>query len=369
MLRTRLYSTATIVPAMANLALIALTTGIVLVAACDTIAVSVMRKTARNSIFRDTVATLPDGLHAGFCGTGSPFPSPTRAGPCTAIVAGKRVFIVDVGRGAPDVLARMGLNGGRIEAVLLTHFHSDHIDGLGQLGEQNWVAWGAKSPLVIISPAGVDRVVNGFNEAHALNGTYRTAHHGHAVATPSGFGLVARPFELADGASGAVVLEGAGLRITAFTVNHEPVRPAVGYRFDYQGRSIVVSGDTGKSANLVRMSQGVDLLVHEAMSPRLVDVLEETARASGREPVVQIFRDLRSFHTAPSDAADEASQARVHALALTHFIPPVPLDSLESAFLGDARKHFAGRIFVTRDGDLISLPARNGEPTTQNLLP
>src|SRR5262245_22696459 len=340
----------------------ALATGLVLVGACDTIAMSVMRKKARNSIFRDTVATLPDGLHAGFCGTGSPFPSPTRAGPCTAIVAGHRLFIVDVGRGAPDVMARMGLSAGRIEAVLLTHFHADHIDGLGQLGEQHWVAWSAKSPLVVMGPTGVDRVVNGFNEAHALNGTYRTAHHGPAVAVPSGFGLVARPFDLAEGLSSMVVLDQGGLRITAFTVNHEPVRPAVGYRFDYQGRSIVISGDTGKSANVVRASEGVDLLIHEAMSPRLVGILEESAEESGREPVVHIFRDLRSFHTAPSDAADEASQARAHALALTHFIPPVPLDSLEGPFLGDAREHFGGPLYVTKDGDLISIPARNGEP-------
>jgi ribonuclease Z len=332
------------------------------------IGIAQMRRVAANSIFSDTIAALPDGLHVAFCGTGSPFPSPTRSGPCTAIIAGPRLFIVDAGRGSADIIARMGLQSGRIEAVLMTHFHSDHIDGLGQLGELHWLAGNAQAPLVVIGPLGVERVVNGFNEAHAQNGSYRIAHHGPAIAAPSGFGLAARPFALANGDNSLVVYEQEGLRITAFTVNHEPVLPAVGYRFDYGGRSIVVSGDTAKSSNLVRVSSGADLLVHEARSARLVGVLEEAAQASGRDVPAHLFHDSGSFHTAPSDAADEASQAHVHALVFTHFIPPVPLGVLEGPFLGDARHHFSGPLLLAEDGDLLSLPAGGGALGKRNLL-
>jgi len=87
------------------------------------IGIILFRRAVANSIFRDTIATLPNGLHAGFCGTGSPFPSLTRSGPCLAVVAGERLFIVDAGRGAADMIARMGLQSGRIEAVLMTHYH------------------------------------------------------------------------------------------------------------------------------------------------------------------------------------------------------------------------------------------------------
>jgi len=333
------------------------------------IALALMRRTAARTIFRDTIAALPDGLHVGLCGTGSPYPDPTRAGPCTAVIAGPRLFIVDAGRGATDVLARMGLQSRRIEAVLLTHFHSDHIDGLAQLAEQRWVVWRAQTPLVVMGPPGVERVVRGFDEAHALNGAYRTAHHGAAVAAPSAFGMRAEPFEVAAGVGVAVVHQRDGLRITAFAVNHAPVHPAVGYRFDYAGRSVVVSGDTGRSETLVRVASGADVLVHEAISPRLAAALDDTARTAGREDVSHVFRDPLSFHTTPWDAADEARRAQVHALVFTHFIPPLPARALEGPFLGDARARFSGLLFVGRDGDLFSLPADGGALRTENLLP
>ena len=84
----------------------------------------------------DPLAALPDGLHVGLCGAGSPFPDDQRSGPCTAVVAGRRLFIFDSGSGAGRNIARMRLNAGQIEALFLTHYHSDHIDGLGPLGER-----------------------------------------------------------------------------------------------------------------------------------------------------------------------------------------------------------------------------------------
>lgn len=333
-----------------------------------TIGVALMRRKAAGTIFNDTIAALPDGLHVGLCGTGSPFPSPTRSGPCTAVIAGRRLYIVDVGRGAASVLARMGLQTARISAVLLTHYHADHVDGLGQLAETYWLAGAAKAPLVVMGPPGLERVVSGFNDAYALNASYRVAVDGPAVAAPTGFGLTARTFELPAGQDSNVILQEGELRITAFKVDHAIGGPAVGYRFDYKRCSVVISGDTAKSTNLARVAHGADLLVHEAMSPRLVDVLKEEATAAGRTNPAQLLQNLKALHTHPGDAADVATEAGAHALVLTHLIPPVPGGILQGPFLDGAGRRFKGPLWIGEDGDLIGIPPGGGTPTTRNLF-
>lgn len=117
----------------------------------------------------DPVAGLPDGLHLAVVGSGSPMPDAKRGDSCAAIIAGGRIFVVDAGERAAETMARMQLAPKRIAAVLLTHFHSDHIGGLGTVNLQRWVADAATAPLRVIGPAGVERVVAGLNEAYALD--------------------------------------------------------------------------------------------------------------------------------------------------------------------------------------------------------
>ena len=107
----------------------------------------------------DPLAALPDGLHVGLCGTGSPMVDARHGGPCTVVIAGRRMFVFDAGPGSAAVLSRMRLNPGQIEAVYLTHFHSDHIGGLADMVLQRWVAASSREPLPIVGPPGVARVV------------------------------------------------------------------------------------------------------------------------------------------------------------------------------------------------------------------
>src|SRR5262249_35557275 len=126
----------------------------------DTIALSLFRRAAQEGLAADVVAELPDGLTAAFCGTGSPLPDRTRAGPCTAVIAGGKLFVFDAGDGATETLARMGLPVARIEAVFLTHFHSDHIDGLGGLAVQRWATSASTAPIPLYGGEGVERIAN-----------------------------------------------------------------------------------------------------------------------------------------------------------------------------------------------------------------
>lgn len=156
-----------------------------------------------------------------------------------------------------------------------------------------------------------------------------------------------------------VVLEDRGLKITAFRVDHSPIDPAVGYRFDYAGRSIVITGDTKKTPSVLALAKGADILVHEALQPRLVKLLENGFAQRNMPNTSQIMRDIVNYHTTPEEAAAQASAAGVRELVLNHIVPPLPTRLAYPAFLGDAADHFAGRITVGEDGMLLSLPANS----------
>jgi ribonuclease Z len=323
------------------------------------ISLQVLAQIAQRNVGRDTMKDLPDGLHVALCGTGSPFPDPTRAGPCTGVIAGERLFIVDAGEGGARNLGYMGIPAAKIEAVLLTHFHSDHIDGLGPLLLQRWGLGTFQTPTPIYGPIGVDKVVDGFRAAYALDFGYRVAHHTDQVMPPGGAGGKAVPFALPPAGQGdqVVVLENGGMKITAFRVDHAPIEPAVGYRFDYKGRSVVISGDTRKTASLVAASQGADLLVHEALQPTMVGLLQAEFEHKHMPNMGKVMHDILNYHTTPEEAAQEAQAAKVQQLVFNHIVPPLPVSYAYPAFVGDAGKFFTGSITVGEDGMLFSLPA------------
>ncbi|MFN3749117.1 MAG: MBL fold metallo-hydrolase [Sphingorhabdus sp.] len=330
------------------------------------IGASLFQRAVDSRAGRDVTATLSDGLHIGLCGTGSPLPNADRAGACTVVIAGKRIFVVDAGEGGARNISMMGIPNGRIEGLFLTHFHSDHMDGLGPMMLLRWTGSAAAAPLPVHGPTGVEAVIAGFNAAYAQDNSYRTAHHGADIAPPSGAGASAVPFTLAG--DSAVVFEQGGLTVTAFRVDHDPVSPAVGYRFDYKGRSAVISGDTAKSATLEKMSKGADLLVHEALQPKLVGKMTDALDRKGIKNTAKITRDILDYHASPEEAAESASKAGVRKLVMSHIVPPIPSPFFYPAFLGDAPKLFKGEIVVGEDGMLFSLPANGKAIERQQLM-
>jgi len=318
----------------------------------------------------DRMGELPDGLHLAFCGTGSPLPDPSRAPSCAVVIAGDRLFVVDSGAGSVGNLLLMGIPAGRIESVLLTHFHSDHIGGLGDLALQRWIGEGRTEPMPVMGARGVESIVAGFNQAYGLDATYRTGHHGEAIAPPSGFGMEAQPFAIAgsDQTAPVKLLENNGLTIWAVAVDHAPASPAVAYRFDYRGRSLVMSGDLAAdtSPGFQALAAGADLLVMEALQPRLLDFINAGARARGNERLDTIMIDIRDYHTTPQQAALAANDARARALVLNHIVPALPTRGLQAAFLGDAAAAFSGPIRIAEDGMVVSLPAGDDDVSFQS---
>src|SRR5207249_319322 len=138
---------------------------------------------------------------------------------------------------------------------------------------------------------------------------------------------------------------------------HEPVAPAVGYRFDYAGRSLVVSGDTRKSAGVLAQARGADLLVHEALSPKLVGILHDAAVRAGNTGFAKITADIPNYHTTPVEAGELAQAAGVRHLLFYHVVPPLPVPGLERVFLDGVSGAFSGGVTLGRDGTRISLPS------------
>lgn len=323
----------------------------------DRLVLKAVKKQVVANLSGTRFAEFGDGLNIVLCGAGSPFPDVTRAGPCVAVIAGQQILIVDSGSGSARNLAPAGIPAGRIAAVLLTHFHSDHIDGLGELLLQRWGNGARTTPTPVIGPAGVEQVVAGFNLAYTQDFSYRVAHHGTRIIPPGGAGGVAQPFALPAPGEGRVVYDAEGLKVTAFAVDHRPIVPAVGYRIDYRGRSALISGDTVKSANLAQFAKGVDLLVHEALSTELVDMIAESAKQAGATNIEQISHDILNYHTTPVEAAQIAQVAGARHLLFYHLVPVLPLRRLEPIFLRGVSDAYEGGVTIGRDRLWVNLPA------------
>lgn len=316
----------------------------------------------------DRSASLPDGLHVYVCGSGSPMADPERAGACLGVIAGKRRMIFDVGSGSIRVLGRMGFPVGRTDRLFLTHLHSDHYDGLGELMVQSWVPNARALPLPVSGPPGTVEVAEGFNAAYRIDSGYRTAHHGPVVANPAGYGLAPEEIVIPEGAKSVVVLREGDLVVTAIRVSHDPVKDAYGYRIDYKGRSVAISGDTAFDPAFAAAAKGVDVMFHEALDAELVGRMEAAAKRNGAEPIARIMADVPGYHTTPVDAARIAAQAEARMLVYYHIAPPIPFRMLESVFLDGTGAAFDGTIAIGRDGDFVSLPAGSKEIVTDNLL-
>ena len=315
----------------------------------------------------DRSAALPDGLHVYLCGTGSPMPDATRAGPCIGVLAGEKAYVFDTGSGGVRNLGSMGFPIARLEGVYLTHLHSDHIDGLGELLMLSWIAGSRTQPTPVRGPVGTTEVVRGFNISYRLDSTYRIAHHGADVANPGGFGGEADEIVIPAGPGGQkVVYEDGDLKITAIRVSHAPIEPAFGYRVDYKDRSISISGDTIYLPSFIAASEGVDLMLHEALSKKMVAAIGDVLEERGLQNPAKIFDDIVDYHTDPEEAAKAAQEAGVRELVLYHIVPQLPVKMMEAVFLGDSRSIFDGKITVGQDGMIFSLPAGTGKIEKRN---
>ncbi len=249
-----------------------------------------------------------------------------RAKACIAVVTDSEFFIFDTGAGSGGRLAAGRLPTARISGVVFTHFHSDHISDVYNINLTSWAS-GRKYPLPVYGPMGVDQVIDGMNAAYALDRGYRVAHHGADLLDPADGLLVAKPIKEGK------FYERGQFSITAIAVDHSPISPAFGYRVDYGDRSVVISGDTVVSKNLMEASRGVDLMLHDALSPLILERAIKQAEEAGLKFRAQILRDVTNYHAHAADIARAAEAAGVKQLAFYHMVPPPQDEAAERVFM------------------------------------
>jgi ribonuclease Z len=269
-------------------------------------------------------------------GTGNPRPEMDRFGPSILVEAGEHRILIDCGRGATQRLFQRDTPLGSVETVLFTHLHSDHVTGFPDFWLTGWM-FGRTQPLHVWGPAGTTAMVRNLERAYAFDVHMRHIDEGLPAA---GATIVSR-----DTGEGVVVKTPDGLRITAFLVDHGPVKPALGYRVEYGGYVAVFSGDTRPSDNLVKHAKGVDVLVHEVLSPEV-----ERRRAKMTDP--HAIEQVIAHHTTAEDAGKLFARIRPRLAVFSHIVPSV---ATEADVLPEARKNYDGRMVFGVDRMAIKI--------------
>ena len=262
-------------------------------------------------------------------GTGCPPAVMDRFGPSTIVEAGGHKLLFDAGRGALQRLTQLGIPWQTVRGVFFTHLHSDHVVGFPDLWLTGWlIAPGRSEPLQVWGPRGTRTMMSHLEKAYEYDIAVRIAND---RAPRDGVRL--RVKDITEG----LVYDNDGVKVTAFEVDHAPVKPAFGYRIDYAGRSVVLSGDTRASANLIRHAQGVDVLVHEVFAP-------QTLQRVGMPP--ERAQRIVDYHTTPEMAGEVFSQVKPKLAVYSHVCMPtaVPED-----LIPPTRKTYAGPLELGED--------------------
>jgi ribonuclease Z len=273
---------------------------------------------------------ISDDIVVTMLGTSAPRVSTVRFGPSTLVQAGGLNLLFDAGRGAATRLTQLGVSLGNIEGIFITHFHSDHLNGFADVWMTGYLGphGGRSTPLNVYGPPGITQITDGLLAAYLPDRAIRGS--GGLVVNE---GTLIETHEYsADG----VVFEQDGVRVTAFEVNHgELIKPSYGYRIDYAGRSVVLSGDTKYNQNVINYGRGVDLLIHE------VDVTNDPA-----------LQNIRDNHTSPEEAGQIFTETAPKMAAYSHILrlggpeyPPPGLDELAAR----TRETYNGPLTIGED--------------------
>lgn len=266
---------------------------------------------------------------------GGPRPRTASSAAAQVILINGAAYVVDCGDGVARQLVFAGVPLTTLRHVFITHQHSDHNADYGNLIWLSWAA-GLKTRVDTWGPPPLEKMTTLFFEMNAYDIETRIANEGRVPLVP-----LVHVHEIRNG---GVVMSDDAVTVTAALVDHPPVVPAFGFRFDARDRSIVISGDTAPSDNLARLAHGADVLVHSAMFPAAID------RLVGRVPNAATLKEsILAHQTSAEDAGRIAEAAGVKTLVLSHLVPADDPEVTEAMWIDAARSRFHGQVILGRD--------------------
>ena len=276
-----------------------------------------------------------DEFRVTLLGTGSPAPIMKRFGPGVLVQAGGKNLLIDSGRGTTQRLLQSGVQLGKVDALFITHLHSDHVVGIPDLWLTGWLEASyaqRKGPFVVYGPQGTQGLMDGLAIAYDWDIKARIADQGLSADA-----IRSQVTEVKPG----VVYEQGGVKVTAIEVDHgEKLKPAFGYRIDHGGRSVTISGDTRFSENLIDKAQGTDLLIHQV------------AAASEALLKIPTFKVIIAHHTQPEEAGVVFTKVKPKLAVYYHFVllgtPTIPALTEKDVFEA-TRKTYAGPLLIGED--------------------
>jgi len=252
----------------------------------------------------------------------------SRFGPSILVEAGDKKLLFDCGRGATQRLYELHIPFNEVDRLFLTHLHSDHTVGIPDLWLTGWVM-GRRVPLRVWGPAGTREMMAHLQQAYAFDVHIRRDVDEQLPAA----GAVLEPHEIEQG----VAYEDQGVKVTAFLVDHGAVKPAFGYRVDFAGHSVTLSGDTRFSENLIRFAQGTDVLIHEVLDL-------EAYRAADNIYTPEQIQKVINHHTTAEQAGVVFARVKPRLAVYSHFVP------LEAPnVLAETRKNYSGPVELGED--------------------
>lgn len=304
---------------------------------------------------------LNDGkMHVYFCGTGDPEVTmqEVRKPSCLAVTANGQFLLFDAGEGTIQTLAALGLPYSDIHNIFMTHWHSDHFNGLASVINTSWYQ-GRSAPLHVYGPYGVKQVLNGLRKAYQLDVLFRAINSQGALDPQLAF---AEPHQINAVKSDQVVFNKQGIKIIAFNVDHAPVYPALGYVIQYKNCRAVISGDTKVTDNLMKHAANSDVLINEALSHPLNQLELQKAEAGNNAENIFYAETVTDYHSDTLELAKMAEKVHVKKLILTHLVPAIAATAAaKKSFISGMGKYYKGSITVADDKDeLILSPHDDG---------